>query len=328
MTFLRRFSVAGVLGLSTLSAALSTSAQAAAPQTVRVGLGYIPNVQFTPFYVADKLGYFKAEGLNVTFQHGYVSELMPLLLQGKLDAVVGDPEDAIFARAQGAPVKYNLAMYQRIPVTVFSLKNKNIKAVSDLKGKTVGIPGPFGSSYLALQALLDSAHLTESDLKLANIGFTQQQAVRTGQVDAAVGYLNNDVVALKAAGVPLNTIEVSKAYPMVGVGLMTTEKTQSSPLGRKMARATQRGMQFTLQDPARAYKLTQPVFGAGGGSLDVLKASLPLMRSGLTQQQGLGYNDPAAWAQAVSFLQKMGKVQADVKPTDLYSNALLSKTIR
>ncbi|MDG9393359.1 ABC transporter substrate-binding protein, partial [Streptococcus pneumoniae] len=78
------------------------AAQSASVRTVNVGLGYVPNVQFTPFYVADKLGYFKAEGLNVKFQHGYVNELMPLLLQGKLDFVVGDPEDAIFARTQGA----------------------------------------------------------------------------------------------------------------------------------------------------------------------------------------------------------------------------------
>lgn len=295
---------------------------------VRIGLGYVPNVQFTPFYVAEKLGYFKAEGLSANFQHGYVSELMPLLLQGKLDFVVGDPEDVVFARSQGAPVRYTLAMYQHVPVTVFSLKNKNIRVPSDLKGKTVGIPGPFGSSYLALQALLGSAGLAESDIKLASIGFTQQQAVRAGQVDAAVGYLNNDVVALKSAGLSLNTLDVSKAYPMVGVGLITTDKVLSGAVGRKVARAVQRGMQFTLQDPARAYKLAQPTFGQGGGSLDVLKASLPLMRSALTSQQGLGYNDPAAWARSVAFLQRLGKAQAGLKPTDFYSNALLSKTLR
>jgi NitT/TauT family transport system substrate-binding protein len=314
--------------LSALLAAPFSHAQTTAPRTVNIGLGYIPNVQFTPFYVADKLGYFRAEGLNVKYQHGYVSELMPLLLQGKLDFVVGDPEDAIFARSQGADVKYVMAMYQKLPVTVFSLPGKNIAAVADLKGKTVGIPGPFGQSYFALGALLNSAKLKESDVKLASIGFTQLDAVRSGRVDAAVGYVNNEVVQLAAAGVKANTLDVTGAYPMVGAGLMTQDKMLGSDVAKRVVRAAQRGLKFTVSDPARAYKLAQPVFGAGGGSLDVLKASVPLMQSAITAQSGLGFSDPAAWTKAVAYLQKEGKVPTSFKPGDFYSNTLISKTMR
>ena len=209
-----------------LSAFLLGAAQAqSAPRTVNIGLGYIPNVQFTPFYVADKLGYFKAEGLNVKYQHGYISELMPLLLQGKLDFVVGDPgRRHLCPNVQGADIQYVMAVYQKVPVTVFSLPGKNIGAVADLKGKTVGIPGPFGSSYFALGALLDSAKLKESDIKLASIGFTQLDAVRSGKVDAAVGYVNNEVVQLAASGIKADTLDVTAAYPMVGVGMMTQQQ--------------------------------------------------------------------------------------------------------
>ena len=70
------------------------------------------------------------------------------------------------------------------------------------------------------------------------------------------------------------------------------------------------------------------MFKSGGGSLDVLRASVPLMQSALTAQSGLGYSDPAAWTKAVAYLQKSGKVPASFKPTDFYSNALISKTMR
>lgn len=313
---------------SSQSAATQAAATQTAARTVNIGLGYIPNVQFTPFYVADQLGYFRAEGLNVKYQHGYVSELMPLLLQGKLDFLVGDPEDAIFARTQGADVKYVAAMYQKIPVTVFSLPGKNIGAVADLKGKTVGIPGTFGSSYFALGALLDAGKLKESDVRLASIGFTQLEAVRTGKVDAAVGYVNNEVVQLAAAGIRASTLDVTAAYPMVGVGLMTQDKALGSDVARKVVRAMQRGMKFTVADPAQAYKVALPVFKSGGGSLDVLRASVPLMQSAITAQSGLGYSDPAAWTKAVAYLQKSGKVPASFKPTDFYSNSLISKTMK
>ncbi|WP_288402048.1 ABC transporter substrate-binding protein [uncultured Deinococcus sp.] len=310
--------------LALLGASVS-AAQSASVRTVNVGLGYVPNVQFTPFYVADKLGYFKAEGLNVKFQHGYVNELMPLLLQGKLDFVVGDPEDAIFARTQGADVRYVMAMYQKTPVTVFSLKPLN--SAADLRGKTLGIPGPYGSTYNAVQALLGSAGL-DGNVRLANIGFTQLDAVRAGRVDAAAGYVNNEVVQLRASGQKVYTLDVTGAYPMVGVGLITTGKNLSGDLARKVVRASQRGLKFTTSDPARAFKLAQPVFGASGGGLDILKASVPLMGSTYTAQNGLGASDPAAWTKAVAALVKQDKLPAGAKASEFYTNTLISKTVR
>lgn len=296
-------------------------------RTVTIGLGYIPNVQFTPFYVADKLGYYRSEGLNVKFQHGYVSELMPLLLQGKIDFIVGDPEDAIFARNQGAPVKYVMAMYQKSPVTVFSLKP--LSRAADLKGKTVGIPGTFGSSYAAIRALLDSAGLQEGrDVRLAAIGFTQLDAVRAGRVDAAVGFVNNEVVQLRDAGQKVSTLDVSDAYPMVGSGLITLDKTLSGDLARKVVRASQRGLKFTVADPARAFRLAQPVFGSGGGTLDVLRASVPLIQSAYTRAHGLGASDPAAWSKAIAALVKQGSLPAGTKAETFYTNSLISKTVR
>ncbi|MDB5044432.1 MAG: sulfonate transporter substrate-binding protein [Deinococcus sp.] len=315
-----------VLTTLALFAAATASAQTA-PRTVNIGLGYIPNVQFTPFYVADTLGYFKAEGLSVKYQHGFVSELMPLLLQGKLDFIVGDPEDAVFARNQGAPVKYIMAMYQKIPVTVFGTKPLN--SVADLKGKTLGIPGPFGSTYNAVQALLDSAGLKEgSDVKLASIGFTQLDAVRAGRVDAAAGYVNNEVVQLRAAGTRVYTLDVTAAYPMVGVGLITVDKNLKTDLARKVVRASQRGLKFTVTDPARAFKVAQPTFGAGGGTLDILRASTPLMTGAFTRANGIGASDPTAWNKAVAALIKQGNLPAGAKATEFYTNTLVSKTIR
>lgn len=313
--------------LSALLAVTIAQAQTTLTKTVNIGLGYNPDVQFTPFYVADKLGYFSAEGLKVNYQHGYISQLLPLLLQGKLDFVVGDPEDAIFARNQGADVKYIMTMYQKNPVTVFS--TKSIASITDLKGKTIGIPGPYGSSYHAIQALLDSANLTDGkDVKLASIGYTQQDAVRAGRVDAAVGYINNDVVQLaRNTGQKVYTVDISSAYPMVGVGLFTTGKNLTGTLAAKVVRASQRGLKFTIADPARAFKVAQPVFGQSG-TLDILKASTPLMTSPYTQSNGIGASNPAAWTKAVAALVKQGKLPAGAKATDYYTNQFVSKTLK
>lgn len=297
-------------------------AQHSGQQSVRIGLGYLPNVQFTPFYVSDKLGYYKSEGVNVKFQHGFINELMPLLLQGKLDFIVGDPEDAVLARSQGAPLKYVMAIYGKSPVTLFG------KNLGNLRGKTIGIPGPYGSSYYALQAYLDGHDLKEGqDIKVASIGYTQVDAVRTGKVDAAVGYVNNEVVNLRGAGVKVQTIDLFTSYPMVGVGIITTEKSLGT-LAKRVVSATQRGLKFTLEQPERAFKVAQPVFGDGGGSLEVLRASLPLVKNTYTAQYGLGASNPAGWDKAIAALIKQGKLPAGTGAAQFYTNELINKTLK
>src|SRR5262249_49129211 len=51
----------------------------AALQDVSIGLGYDPDIQFAPFYVAQSRGYYKTAGLNVTLNHGVVTDLVGAL---------------------------------------------------------------------------------------------------------------------------------------------------------------------------------------------------------------------------------------------------------
>src|SRR3954449_6776955 len=52
---------------------------------VTIALGFTPDVQFTPFYVALNKGYYAEEGLDVTFKHGVVPDLIRLLAAGDQD---------------------------------------------------------------------------------------------------------------------------------------------------------------------------------------------------------------------------------------------------
>ncbi len=56
-----------------------------APTALTVGLGYIPSVQFAPFYLADQAGYYREAGLTVTFQNKIDPDLVTLVGQGAID---------------------------------------------------------------------------------------------------------------------------------------------------------------------------------------------------------------------------------------------------
>ena len=312
--------------------ALISSVQAQ-PQKVRVGLGYLPDVQFAPFYAALERGFYADNGLDVEFQHGFTSELYPLLAQDKLDFVVGDAEDVVTLRAQDPERTrfiYVMALFQRVPNAVFSLAEQNITRPEDLAGKTLGIPGLFGSSYTAFQALLRAADLTEQDVTAEQIGFTQLEAVVSGRVDAALGFVNNEPLVLEAQGVAVNVIPVGPYDPAPGSGVIATdEKLAEGDLVERFVAASQQGVAFTLANPRGAFEVSKTfVENLDEARFTVLEATLPLWRSPYSRANGIGSTDPAKWRGLLELLKSTGRLETDLPAKTFFSNAYLSPNIR
>ncbi len=306
--------------------------QPAQTQSIRVGLGYLPDVQFAPFYAALERGLYADAGLDVEFQHGFSSELYPLLAQGKLDFVVADAEDVVTLRA-GDPQRirfvYVMALFQRVPNAIFSLADKNIVHPADLAGKTVGLPGLFGSSYTSFQAALQAAGLEESDVTVAQIGFTQLEAVVSGRVDAALGFVNNEPLVLEAQGVAVNVMPLGPYNPAPGSGVITTDAVLArGDLANRFVAASQRGVAFTLKNPEGAFESAKAfVENLDEARFAVLKATLPLWRSPYSRANGIGFTNPKKWSELLTFLKSTGRLETDLPAKTFFSNAYLSPDV-
>ncbi len=311
-----------------VSLTLAQSGQENQGQKVRVGLGYLPDVQFAPFYLGVVSGLYEQAGLEVTFQHGFTTELYPLLAQGDLDFVVGDAEDTL-SFPSNPPFKYLLAMYQHTPSALFSLVDSNIKTIEDLKGKRIGIPGLFGSSYTSLQAVLQAANLSEQDVTVEQIGFTQVEAVLSNRVDVAMGYINNEPILLKNQGVAVSVLDAGSYNPAPGNGVMATEKMlQNTELVKSFLKATQEALALTLQDPQQAFEASrQYVDFLGEERIEVLMTSIELYSSDYTRANGLGFTDPESWERTLELLTSTGRVTTDLPTEAFYSNDYLTPGI-
>jgi NitT/TauT family transport system substrate-binding protein len=321
----------GAGGAATTGAGATPSQAGGALRKLTIGLGYIPDVQFAPFYVAKEKGYFRAEGLDVEFKQGFETDVLKLLGTGALNFGVAGGDEMMVARSQGVPLVYVAAWYQKYPVSVVALEKANIKRAEDFKGRTIGVPGRFGATYTGLLALLDSAGLKEADVQLREVGFNQVQALTQGQVDAVVGYVNNEPVQLAALGQPITTINVFDRVNLVSNGLITDEKTQRDDpeLVRAVTRAFLRGVQDTLANPDEAVTLSIPTIPGSAEKRDqlraVLAATLPLMESDQSKANGLGYCDPAAWTASRDLLKKLGILGSDIKLEQTFTNGFLPK---
>lgn len=292
---------------------------------VTVVMGYVPNVQYAPFYVADQKGYFAAQGLRINYNWGFEFDGIKLVGANQSDFAIVTGDQIIQARAQNIPIVYVGNWYNAFPIEVVSLSAQNIRAPSDLVGKKVGLPALFGASYTAWRALLYTSNLRETDVRVENIGFTQVQALERGTVDAAVVYANNEPVQLQLAGHSVNAIKTWEYAHLVGNGVAVNETalTNHPQIVRAFVRALLHGVQDTLSDPASALAITVAQLPEAGGenlakSDAILRASLPLW-----QNTRLGETRRADWQAMADFMREAGFISTPVDVNRAFSNDYL-----
>ena len=292
---------------------------------VRLPVGYIPNVQFAPLYVAIEKGFYRDAGLDVNVDYSMENDNTVLVATNDIQFAVVSGEQVLLARAQQMPVVYVMAWYQQYPVGIAAKTSSGITSVADLKGKKLGLPGLYGASYIGAIALLDSAGLKESDLTLDSIGFNQVEMLITDNDDAVVVYSANEPVQLRKLGEEIVLFKVSDAIDLVANGLITNEATlaENPELVRAMVEATLKGITYAADHPEEAFEISKKYVTNLAEADQETQMQVLLESIKHWQADRPGYSEPQAWENMQRILLQMGLLSGEQDLAKAYDNRFI-----
>lgn len=188
MVFTRREILAAAAAAAATSFAPSVFA---AGKSVKIAVGGKALYYYLPISIAESLGYFKDEGLDVEiidFQGG--SKSLQAVVGGSADVVSGAFEHTLAMQARGQSLQA-FVLQGRAPQCVFAVSKKTMpdyKDLKDLKGKKIGVTAPGSSSHAIAIFILSTAGLKPSDVSFIGVGSSSAAvaAMRSGQIDAFV----------------------------------------------------------------------------------------------------------------------------------------------
>ncbi len=284
----------GLLSLAvagTVLAALPIPSMAAAKVTIMVG--GINKMVYLPAKLAEQLGYFKEEGLDVELQSQPAGvDAENELLAGAVQAVVGFYDHAIDLQTKGKEITA-ITILGQVPGEVELVSTKaapHFQSMADAKGKTLGVTG-LGSSTNFLTQYLASRHgITSKQFSVLPVGAdnTFIAAMKQGRIDAGMTTEPTASLLLKTGDaqvlVDMRTVEgtvkaLGGLYPASSVYVQRSWLNSHKEEAQKLARAFVRTLRFINTHSAEqiAEKMPKDYYGSNKALyIQALNNSLPM----------------------------------------------------
>jgi NitT/TauT family transport system substrate-binding protein len=286
------------------------------------------------YWMADELGYYEDEGLDVTLQAtGGSSDVAALLASNQVPAGMGVPGAMLPAMEQGSDLYpfFTYAYGEVFDVVVPT--GSDIASIEDLRGKTIGITALSGGEAPLLKALLTDAGIDpDDDVEIVAVGEATPNiklSLEQDKIDAFAGP-KSAISTFNAVGVDVESIAPESLSTLPAEGLVASaESKDDSELLTALGRATAKGQLAAYTNPDGAACIMMDVLPeefsdeqAGRDSLAGVMAitTAPKDDAG---EYSFGTLDAEGWATYVDIYKQAGTLTADVPVDDFVITDLL-----
>jgi NitT/TauT family transport system substrate-binding protein len=333
-------------------AAMLPFASAQQPVEVTFQSKWFPQSQFAGYFVAQELGYYAEEGLNVTILDGGNVNPTVQVASGNADFGTDWIANMLVQRDQGLEVVQIAQMYQDSGYRLVALRDSGIEEFADLAGRKVGVWG-FGNEFatevifaaMDLTSNLDPT-VTSPDVEAVVYAF-DPALVFPDEVDAASAMTYNELDQIVGLGYPLETLNVLDPAD-IDAAIMEdlvftrpeilnmSDFKNSGMSGREVAerflRASIRGWEYAVANQEEAVQIVlahcgDTCAGSGSTSSPLIHQTWQLARVAElvkpTADTAVGAIDREAFERSVELLQQVGLISQpasfeDVVDTSVY----------
>jgi NitT/TauT family transport system substrate-binding protein len=286
---------------------------------IRLQLDWYPQPEHGGFFAAQRLGYYRAEGLDLTLlplpQYGSAAQLVA---SGKADFGLGSSDAILEWNSNGLPLVAVSATMQHDPQAVMVHKDSPIHDFKDLEGHTIAAQtGATWLKYVTLRYGLRQVREIPSTLSIASFladpGYVQQI------------FVTSEPFFAKQAGAEVRTLLISSSgYDPYRVSFTTREFAAQHPdQVAKFVRASIRGWQAYLSDPAATNALLLRLNPALNPAQEAYSAQAlrdgGFITGGGPGEAQTGHMTAARWQTSYEQLKALGILHGPVDPTTTYS---------
>ncbi|MDR9468260.1 MAG: ABC transporter substrate-binding protein [Marinospirillum sp.] len=290
-----------------------------------MALVWVPNPQFAGFFLAQELGLYAEEGLEVEFLPYQTNESVhQQLVSGKADLGIDSPDQVLIARGQGDPLLALAAIFRISPIAFASHARLDVHHPRDLEGLKVGVL-PDGTSTL-MDALLAENGLPLDAIERVPMNY-ELDAFLAGQLDVIPIYITDEPFLLDAKDLDYNLLlPQDHGVDSYGDILMTTEDfvADNQEAVGAFVRASLKGWRFMIEQPDHSLELLQdymhPLYANPEHQQYLMKHSAPLIHSGLGP---LGWMEAHHWQRLYEALQRQRLIEQPVDTRQVFTNRFL-----
>lgn len=291
-------------------------------EKISLRLKWVNQAQFAGYYLARSQGLYEEKGLEVEIYPGG-PDISPaqMVITGVNDFGITGADQIILARAKGIPLVALAVLYKDSPVTILSLKEKEIKSPKDLEGKKVAVV--YGrDEELIYRALLMNEGVNSS--KINEVPSMPSPTEVIYSVDARVDYELNGPILLRLMGYEVNLIKPRDyGIRFYADTLFTTEKMikENPELVRKFVKASIDGWKVALQNLEVAIDEVLKINSTLNREhqLGFLTASVPI----ITERGEIGYSEKKVWEEMQDTLIARGMLKDVIDIDKAFTNEFL-----